>query len=244
MLKNVEYKNKNFTILYGDKYEYSNFNGFKSYLALQYMKNADNGLVTCGSRNSIQVLKFSQVASVLNVPIDVFIPSGKDTEMIVELQKTKANIHRVNYGYSSLLNKRARDFAKDNNKKYVALGMLENFAFQNICNVFTDMQKFCQYNKYNNIVIPIGSGTSFLGFCLFAQSINLKNKIIGVECGMNTTKTMTKYSDLTQGLNIEIKKALVPYDTYIKNDLHLNETYEAKTLDFISDGDLLITVDY
>ena len=130
MLENVEYDGNNFSILYGDRYSENGFSGMKSLLAIEYFNNAENGLCVSGSRDSMQVLKFSQVATKINKNIEVFIPTGKDTEMISQLKKTKANINRIPYGYKTVLNKRSRDCAEEKNMKSVQVGMLEEFAFK------------------------------------------------------------------------------------------------------------------
>ena len=243
MLENVEYNGNNFSILYGDRYSENGFSGMKSLLAIEYFNNAENGLCVSGSRDSMQVLKFSQVATKINKNIEVFIPTGKDTEMISQLKKTKANINRIPYGYKTVLNKRSRDCAEEKNMKSVQVGMLEEFAFSNIEKIYQKLTKGIDFNLYNDIIFPVGSGTSLIGFCRFCQSNGIKNKIIGVSCGMSIDKVLKDNCESFPDVNLEIVQSNYKYDFKFKNNLGLNETYEAKLLDFTKDNDLLITVD-
>lgn len=244
MLNNAEYCNKKFKIFYGDMIENeTTLCGLKSYVANEYFKLSKNGISVCGSRDSIQVLKFSMVGDILGIPVYVFIPSGKDTDMIKRLHETNAIINRVPHGYKSVLNKRSRDFAHENDLLHVQVGMIEDIAFKSVENFFDENIDLSNINSNSRILFPIGSGTSFIGFCRFAKKNNIKNEIIGVKCGMSIDKIMKDNSDTVSDLNIKIIESDMKYSQKFKNDLLLNETYEGKLLQYVENNDILISVD-
>jgi len=243
MLKEVEYNNNYFSVFYTERVSIGDFSGVKSIVANKYFEKYPNGISVAGSRDSIQVLKFSKVADLLNKNVHVFIPTGKDTEMIQSLYETNANINRVPYGYRTVLNKRSRDFAIENDLGHVQVGMMEEFAFNAIADIYQELLKDIDFTVYNRILFPVGSGTSLIGFCRFCERNGIEIPIVGVSCGMNVDKIINKYINDSNIINLTIVESSLKYEDKFSNGLDLNETYEAKLLEHVSNGDLLITVD-
>ena len=238
LIESLEYNGKHVKVLRLDKFKTQTGKGVKSYLAEQYAQENPQGVVTCGSRDSIQVLSFSKTLTKLDIPCHVFIPNGKDTPMIKELEKTNAIIHRVRPGYASVLNARAREFSKENKLKYVPLGMKENLAYDHIAQLLNDYTN--DIENANRIVAVIGSGTSIIGLSKKIIDIDYNKEIVGVEVGMDSSKHINQNLPID---TITIKKSNLKYNQKVKNDYGFNETYEAKCLEFLQDNDLFIVID-
>lgn len=96
MNKEYEYNGKNFVALHNDLLHVDgDLYGAKAYMASKYCKLFPNGIVTCGSRFSTQVLMFAKTCSFYKVPCIVYIPAGQETEIMKELKTTKAIVEYV-----------------------------------------------------------------------------------------------------------------------------------------------------
>jgi hypothetical protein len=70
--------------------------------------------------------------------------------------------------------------------------------------------------------------------------MSYSGSIIGVMCGMDATKNIDKFLQNKQ--NITIVKSQHEYKKKITNSLGLNETYEAKCLDFMDIDATLVSI--
>lgn len=242
MLENVVYNGIKFDMLRLDELETKNGKGTKSFLAGEYAKKYPQGVVTSGSRNSVQVLSFARTFTKLNIPCIVCIPNGQDTDMIIELKKTNVIIKRITPAYNTVLNARARETATEKGYGHVPLGMLEDFAYDKNSLL---VDKYVHILKnYKEIVVPVGSGTSLIGIVKGLKKNNLNINVIGVQTGMNAEKNIFKKAEeITKDYPITLKKSNEKYNNTLKNELDLNETYEAKCLPFIKENSLLWVVD-
>lgn len=229
----------NIYVLRLDKRETYGLYGDKARIAYE-MSNGQDGIVTCGSRESIQTVAFAQVCDILNIPCEIHIPKGKDTDSILKLENTNCNIIREKVGYNNVLNAHARDNAKANGYKFIQLGMLCDEAFtligQNVDLIIPYL------NDIKRIVIPVGSGTTLIGIAneLYYRGIDIP--IIGVMCGMDATKNI---SNNIYNNNVILTKSNVKYHVE-KNvefyGINVNPIYEAKCIPYLKDGDLFYIV--
>ena len=229
----------NIYILRLDKRNTHGLYGDKVRIAYE-MSKGQKGIVTCGSRESIQTVAFAEVCDILNIPCDVHIPKGKTTNSILRLENTNCNIIREKVGYNNVLNAHARDNAKEKGYKFVQLGMLCDEAYtligQNVDLIIPYI------NDIKRIIIPVGSGTTLIGIAneLYWHGIDIP--IIGVMCGMDATKNIINN---TCSNNIVLVKSNVKYHVEKNIDfygINLNPIYEGKCVPYIQDGDLFYIV--
>ena len=195
----------NIYVLRLDKRETYGLYGDKARIAYE-MSKGQKGIVTCGSRESIQTVAFAQVCDILNIPCEIHIPKGKDTDSILKLENTNCNIIREKVGYNNVLNAHARDNAKNKGYKFIQLGMLCDEAYtligQNVDLIISYL------HDIKRIVIPVGSGTTLIGIAneLYHRGIDIP--ILGVMCGMDATKNIIKN---TYNNNVSLVKSNVKY---------------------------------
>ncbi len=229
----------NIYVLRLDKRETYGLYGDKARIAYE-MSKGQKGIVTCGSRESIQTVAFAQVCDILNIPCEIHIPKGKDTDSILKLENTNCNIIREKVGYNNVLNAHARDNAKNKGYKFVQLGMLCDEAYtligQNVDLIISYL------HDIKRIVIPVGSGTTLIGIAneLYHRGIDIP--ILGVMCGMDATKNIIKN---TYNNNVSLVKSNVKYHVE-KNvefyGINVNPIYEGKCISCLKDGDLFYIV--
>ena len=245
MLNKYQKDNFDFFALHNELIKVTDsLNGSKSLLASKYCERYPQGIVTCGSRFSIQVLSFAKTCEKLNVPCIVCIPSGKETDMIKQLKNTNATIKYISPAYNTVLNARARETASELGYGYVPLGMLEEFAFEIISNIVLD--NIDAIKNVNRIIVPVGSGTTLIGVAYGIKKAKLNIPILGVMVGMDATKNIFKKNlEYINGCNITLVKSEDDYNKQINNDIipDLNKTYEAKCLPYIQGNDLFWIVD-
>ena len=229
----------NIYVLRLDKRETYGLYGDKTRIAYE-MSKGQKGIVTCGSRESIQTVAFAQVCDILNIPCEIHIPKGKDTDSILKLENTNCNIIREKVGYNNVLNAHARDNAKNKGYKFIQLGMLCDEAYtligQNVDLIISYL------HDIKRIVIPVGSGTTLIGIAneLYHRGIDIP--ILGVMCGMDATKNIIKN---TYNNNVSLVKSNVKYHVE-KNvefyGINVNSIYEGKCISYLKDGDLFYIV--
>jgi 1-aminocyclopropane-1-carboxylate deaminase/D-cysteine desulfhydrase-like pyridoxal-dependent ACC family enzyme len=229
----------NIYILRLDKRETYGIYGDKARIAYE-MSKGQNGIVTCGSRDSIQTVAFAKVCDVLGIPCDIHIPKGKDTDSILQLQSTNCSLIREKVGYNNVLNAHARNNAKDKEYKFIQLGMLCDEAYELIGQ---NVDLIIPYiNNIKRIVIPVGSGTTLIGIVKALQKHNINIPVVGVMCGMDATKNILNNTDYK---NIMLVKSDSAYHKKEKTQfcgITLNPTYEAKCVPYLQDGDLFYIV--
>lgn len=229
----------NIYVLRLDKRETYGLYGDKARIAYE-MSKGQNGIVTCGSRESIQTVAFAQVCDILNIPCDIHIPKGKDTNSILQLKNTNCNLIREKVGYNNVLNAHARDNAKNKGYKFVQLGMLCDEAYKLIGQNVNLILPYI--NDIKRIVISVGSGTTLIGIARALQKHNIDIPIIGVMCGMDATKNILNNTDYK---NIMLVKSDSSYHKKERVEfcgITLNPTYEAKCVSYLQDGDLFYIV--
>ena len=219
-----------------DKKSFNDVYGGKAQIAYEICKK-EKGIVTCGSRDSVQVLTFAQMCDKINIPCYIHIPKGKETEIIKELKNTNANIVYEKVGYNNVLNAHARLNAENFNYKFIPLGMIGCEEAKNIIMKNTE-QLLLNYPETKRIVTVVGSGTTMIGICEYLNSINSNIPVLGVLVGMDSTKNINKNTTYKY---YNLVKSKYKYQDKVKHDF-LNSIYEAKCMEYLEDGDTLYVV--
>lgn len=220
-----------------DTMSYLGVYGGKAEIAYHILQNDYDGIVTCGSRQSVQILTFAQMCDKLHKKCIIHTPSGKETKIINELKKTDAQIIYEKVGYNNVLNAHAKLNAEKLNYKFIPLGMVGcQEAFDIVAN--NTSQLLYMYPETKRIVVPVGSGTTLIGVCQYLYKNKINIPVLGVSVGMNVDKICQKY---IQYNHYKIIKSIYSYDKFIQHDF-LNPIYEAKCVEYLQDGDTMYVV--
>lgn len=230
-----------------DAYKIGDAIGGKARVAEHLIKKAlNNGftkVVTTGSRDSRQCDIVSSVCDYYNIECHLFMPSGKDTDVISNIQKRKTSvIHRTKVGYNSVLIHDSREWALAHNAYYIPFGMecqeCIDINKHQVANIPTDVKR---------IIIPCGGGMQMISVIHGLKCYDKAHiKVVGVQVGASPKRVIDKFlpnADLfCDEYNYEIIKSEIPYDKHINATfcgVELDEIYEAKCVPFLREGDLL-----
>lgn len=238
----VEYIN-NIYFKREDKFNIFNVCGGKARSAYQLISDGiERGythFVTAGSRHSPQCEIVSCICENLNVHCHLFMPKGKETSVIKTINNNYlSEIHRTKIGYNSVICKWSRDFSEENNYYYIPFGME---CFNNI--EITKHQVKNIPNQVKRIIIPVGSGMSFISVLNGLEYYKRTDiEVLGVSVGKDITKNIEKYLN-APNIKYTIVKSEVPYDKDIKDNIlcgiTLDKTYEAKCISYVKPNDML-----
>lgn len=225
-----------------DEFEIYGVCGGKARSAYQLIsegiKNGYKEFVTAGSRMSPQCELVSCLCQQMGVKCHLFMPKGKDTSVILNINKNNlSEIHRTKIGYNSVICKWSLDFAIENNFYYIPFGMEceENIEVtkHQVKNIPNDVKR---------IVMPIGSGMSFISVLNGLEIYNNKIEVLSVSVGKDISKNLQKYLK-APNVKYEIVKSDLDYEKeakeYIIENIELDKIYEAKCLSYLKNGDLL-----
>ena len=225
-----------------DKFVINNVCGGKARACCQLIQDGINkgykDFVTAGSRMSPQCELVSCLCEYFNVKCHLFMPKGKDTSIINNINKNKlSTIYRTKVGYNSVICKWSKDFAEEHNYYYIPFGMEceENISI-------TRNQVLNIPNNIKRIVMPVGSGMSFISVLNGLTYYNKENiEVIGISVGKDITKTLEKYINTKN--KYTIIKSNLNYEQsakdYLIGEVELDKIYEAKCLPYLQNGDLL-----
>ena len=224
--------------------------GGKAECAFNMMSKAPvKKFVTCGSRDSLQCEMVSQMCDMLGYECHIFIPSGKDTKTTLRISKCETTtLHRVENGYTVVVNKRAEDFARENNMTLIPFGMQSMTAVDIIANQVRNIP-----DDVTRVVVPVGGGITMCGVMNGLVRYNRTDvHVLGVITGKNPDKVIKMYEPWFN----PIKYKLAPYkdvspakryamrvDCAVGHVL-LDPVYEGKCYTFLNEGDLLWIVGY
>ena len=213
-------------------------------LALQAKEQGFETLTSLGAKGSPQINILASVAKVLEMKAVGHTTTAKLQFDMLQAKKKGATIIQHPYGYTSVLIKRAKDYAKENNAFYVPFGMDDitsvNATIEQVKSVLPIK------DKINRIVVPLGSGINICGIILGLQKLGLEIPVIGVEVGHKADKTLCKYlgEDFASFFTKEV--ATQDYNKNaeftIVNGIHVDSTYEGKCLPFLQPNDLFWVV--
>jgi 1-aminocyclopropane-1-carboxylate deaminase/D-cysteine desulfhydrase-like pyridoxal-dependent ACC family enzyme/DNA modification methylase len=199
------------------------------------------GLITAGSRQSLQVNIVAQIAAKLGIPCRVHVPASKqgDTPELSAAREAGAEVVEHRPGYNSVIVKRAaEDAAGRANDGWIEIpfrmedpAAVEQTAGQ-VVNIPDDVSR---------IVIPVGSGMSLAGLLRGLDDRDLDIPVVGVQVGADPSKRLNTYAPGWRDRVTLVKSDLDYHDhapITTLDDIELDPVYEAKCLPFLQPGDL------
>lgn len=200
--------------------------------------------VTCGSRDSRQCEVVARICERYGVRSHLFMPSGKDTDIIESISKTDgATLHRTKVGYTSVLQAHSKKFAEENGFAYIPFGMETERAIEvnmhQVANIPSDVKR---------IVIPCGGGMNMISVIRGLDAYGRHDvRVTGVVVGKKPDGVFDRFlgMNLFDAPNVKWDFVEYPssYGVHAKvtesDGLALDEVYEAKCIPFLVDGDLL-----
>lgn len=200
--------------------------------------------VTCGSRDSRQCEVVAKVSEAFGVRSHLFMPSGKDTDIIESISKTTgATIHRTKVGYNSVLAAHSKVFASQNSFFYIPFGLE--------CKETIDINMHQVQNipsEVKRIIVPCGGGMNMIAVIKGLEYYGMTDKeVVGVVVGKEPYDVFKKYvqNDLFNPTKIKFGFEHYPFDYHTKpnkttiDGIELDEVYEAKCIPFMRENDLL-----
>jgi 1-aminocyclopropane-1-carboxylate deaminase/D-cysteine desulfhydrase-like pyridoxal-dependent ACC family enzyme len=196
-------------------------------------------IVTAGSRHSPQVEIVGSICEHYGLDFTAFVPDGELSEHIESL-KSFANIQQVPFGRNTVIKHKAQVFSYQNGAFLVPFGMecieaVYQTASQ-VANIPADVQR---------IVIPVGSAMSLCGVLHGLNTANRRIPVLGVSVGANPDRVMKTYAPAGWESFCKIVKSPLDYSKEVIasiGSITLDPVYEAKTLPYLKQRDLLWVV--
>jgi 1-aminocyclopropane-1-carboxylate deaminase/D-cysteine desulfhydrase-like pyridoxal-dependent ACC family enzyme/DNA modification methylase len=206
-----------------------------------HLAQGAKGLVTAGSRESPQVNIVSHIAQALQIPCRIHTPKGELSAEVKQARDLGAELFQHKAGYNSVIIKRAKDDALENNYREIPFGMECKEAVEatklQVANIPSDVER---------IVIPVGSGMSLSGVLYGLREKGLDIPVLGVKVGASPEKRLSRYAPKGWEKMVTLVDAGIDYHVHAETTtlgaLTLDPVYEAKCLPFLEKGDLLWTV--
>lgn len=218
-----------------DLFSFLDICGGKVRSALSICKNAGGGIVTAGSRHSPQIEIISVIAKNMGLPFRAHTASGEFTKELKFASDNGAEIVQHRAGYNVVIIKRAVEDAERSGWLYVPFGMESEEAI-----VQTSSQVINLPENISRIIMPIGSGMSFLGVAKGLEMMGKQIPLVGVQVGADPQKRFKKYN--LSYKHCEIIKSEHKYEKRLVEfvgDVELDPIYESKCKQYLKDGDLL-----
>jgi 1-aminocyclopropane-1-carboxylate deaminase/D-cysteine desulfhydrase-like pyridoxal-dependent ACC family enzyme len=237
----VEKKDKNW-IKRDDKFEYAGQKGGKARSALYLITKGQrpSSITTAGNRNSPQINIISSIGKKLGIPVVAFTATGELGNEVKIAQSKGATIKQAKFGYENVISARAREYAEKNNSLLIPFGMDTEEVHPLTANQVKNIPK-----EVKRIVVPVGSASSIIGIIKGVKQYRPDVKILGVVVGANPLRKLNKYvPDWKQYATLQNLPMKYHQPATITNfkGIELDPYYEAKTIPYIADGDLLWVV--
>lgn len=205
------------------------------------------GLVTGGSRSSPQVQIVGHIAKCLGIPARLHLPKGKLPPYIQEA--TADNGHKVFQwfpGFNHVLSARARDDAANLGESWLEIpfGMEVPQAVSGTAEQVENLP--FDDPDFKRIVVPVGSGMTLAGVLTGLQNIGIDVPVLGVVVGQDPSKRLDKWAPTDWRDRVRLVRSPLDYhkpapltDHSLIEHVALDPIYEAKTVPFLKEGDLL-----
>lgn len=231
-----------------DMFEINGVCGGKARVASVMITNGINSgvqnFVTCGSRDSRQCEVVAKLCEFYCVKSHIFMPSGKDTDIVRSIQETKGvNLMRTKVGYNNVLAAQSKAYAEENGYDYLPFGLETQSAIDinktQVRNIPDDVKR---------IVIPCGGGMNMISVIRGLEEIGRVDvRVTGIIVGKKPSKVFYDFleSDLFHQTRVkwDFKYSEQKYHDKAKvteiDGLTLDEVYEAKCIPFLEDGDMM-----
>ena len=194
------------------------------------------GLVTAGARSSPQALIVAAIAKELRIPARIHVPSGEDTESIVQARELGAKIIKHRPGYNSVIIARARRDSENTGFKEIPFGMQSRYAIRQTA----AQVKNLPIGQIKRLIVPVGSGMSLLGIIQGLQDLGANVPILAVWVGADPKRRLSAFCPDWRD-RIELVKSDYKYDKYLDKQIgpiDLDPIYEAKLVKYLRPGDL------
>lgn len=227
-----------------DLFEFNGMYGSKVRACLSLCQKAieegKDTVTTLGAKTSPQINIASTVGQALGLKVvGHTTTSPLQPDMLSAIEKG-AEIIQHPYGYTSVLIKRAKDFATVNGAFYIPFGMDDQTSVDLTRNQVKSLIPF--KDKIKRIVITAGSGINLAGLILGLKDNNLDIPVLSVMVGHNPTKILEKYVGENHRDYYELVEAYQPYNKIAEftsiNGVEVDSIYEGKCLPFLKEGDL------
>lgn len=224
-----------------DLFTFAGVNGVKARSVLHILRQVQhthyNGIVTAGVRNSSQCIVVANIARAYGVPCLCFVPKGKITPEIIEMQNAGAQVVQVPYGYKSVVNARAREKAQELDYVFIPHSLETELGIEptaeQVQNVPSDARR---------IVVPCGSGMTLAGVLQGVKRYGVKITVLGVAVGGKVEPRLNKFAPSDWQDYCSVVYSDYKYEKEAPNklgDLIVDPIYEAKALPYLQDSDLL-----
>ena len=234
----VEKKGTNW-IKRDDMFEYAGQKGGKARAALYLITNGQKpkSITTAGNRNSPQINIVSSIGKKLGIPVTAFTSTGELGNEVKIAKSKGADIKQVMYGYENVISSNARKYSEKNNSLLIPFGMDTEEVHPITANQVRNIPK-----EVKRIVVPVGSASSIIGIVKGVKEYRPDIKILGVVVGANPLRKLNKYVPDWKKY-AKLQRLSIPYHqpatiTNFKG-IELDPYYEAKTIPYIKDNDLL-----
>ena len=203
---------------------------------------ATRGLVTAGSRFSPQCKIVAHIAHARHLTCHIHTTKGELTPELNAAIAVGAHVYQHKPGYNSVIVKRAKDDARDNDFTLIPFGMECREAVEQTARQARNIP-----SRARRLVIPVGSGMSLAGVLhgLHYYRASLDMPIIGICVGASPNKRLHKYAPPLSNwrLFVTLIRSTQPYHEYHPAPhivgVDLDPIYEAKCLPYLEKGDLL-----
>jgi 1-aminocyclopropane-1-carboxylate deaminase/D-cysteine desulfhydrase-like pyridoxal-dependent ACC family enzyme len=236
-----------------DLFEYAGNRGGKVRTCLAYIlnhleKNGIKGLVTGGSRSSPQVQIVGGLATDLGLKARLHLPKGELPAYIKEACKNHI-VKQWFPGYNHVISARVHEDTNSLNEinnqwLEIPFGM----EVQQAIDLTAEQVKNLPFDNIDRIVIPVGSGMTLAGIIeglkRYKPDFLGKKEILGVVVGQDPSKRLDKWTNNKDWRNYVqlVDSGLDYHDAASKttfSGIDLDPIYEAKTIPFLRDRDLL-----
>ena len=153
----------------------------------------------------------SSLCEYLGITYHLFMPIGKETSVLKNISKNKkSKIHRIPYGYNVVICKRAKEYCEENkNTFYIPFGME---CEENIEVTKHQVQNIP--NEVSRIVMPVGSGMSFISVLNGVEYYKKTNiEVLDVSVGKNIEENLEKYLK-APNIKYQIVNSDLSYEEY------------------------------
>lgn len=196
------------------------------------------GITSACLRTHPQVPIVAGVAEHLGIRSRIHMPSGKQTNEMLDAIGHGAEIIQHLPGYRSVVSCRAKGDAKERGWPYIPFNMEAVEAI-----IGTAKQVRSIPNHIKRIVVCVGSGMTLAGILQGLLDTGRQIEVKGVIIGADPTKQLDRFAPFGwQGMCELVESELTYKDKDMEHSnfhgLELDTVYEAKCVPFLSDGDL------
>lgn len=196
------------------------------------------GLVTAGSRKSPQCAIVAAIAHHLGIECRLHTPRGALSHPLLFARHLGATIIQHPAGYNSVIVARARADALALKWKYIPFGME---CAEAVVQTARQVENIPQ--RVKRIVMPVGSGMSLAGVLTGLREYGMEIPVLGIMVGADPTLRLDLYAPGNWRSMVQIERSPLDYHTpsipTAYNGIQLDPIYEAKTIPFLTEGDLL-----